>query len=100
MVGASMAFTLRSYQTDDLEKMYELDQACYPRGIAYSRREIRWYLMAPGADCVVAEAESVKAGTPELIGFIVAEAQAPEGHIITLDVAEALAPCMARERHC
>jgi ribosomal protein S18 acetylase RimI-like enzyme len=43
---------------------------------------LRWYLNAPGAICIIAE----DAG--EIVGFILAEAEPPEGHIITLDVAE------------
>ena len=62
--------------------MYQLDQECYPPGIAYSRREMKWYLRLPGADCLVAEQD----GT--LAGFIVSEREADLGHIITLDVAE------------
>ena len=73
---------LRPYNSEDLETMYQLDQECYPPGIAYSRREMKWYLRLPGADCLVAE----QAGA--LAGFIVTEREVDLGHIITLDVAE------------
>src|SRR5690348_3527210 len=84
-----MMFTLRPYQSADFETLYELDQACYPRGIAYSRRTLRWGLTAPGADCLVAEAtgEAEAAAAPKLIGLILIEAEPPGAHIITLDVA-------------
>ena len=59
-----------------------MDRTCYPRGIAYSRRTLRWFLARPGAYCLVAESGE------SLVGFILAEAEGPEGHIITLDVVE------------
>jgi ribosomal-protein-alanine N-acetyltransferase len=74
---------LRPYNSEDVEALYQLDQECYPPGIAYSRREMKWYLRLPGADCLVAEQD----GT--LAGFIVTEREDDLGHIITLDVAEA-----------
>ena len=51
-------FTLRTYDPDDFETLYEIDQLCYEREIAYSRRELRNYLRFPGAECVVAEAQA------------------------------------------
>ena len=73
---------LRPYISEDVEAMFQLDQECYPPGTAYSRREMKWYLRLPGADCLVAEGEGA------LAGFIVTEREADLGHIITLDVAD------------
>jgi len=73
---------LRPYNSEDVEALYQLDQECYPPGIAYSRREMKWYLRLPGADCLVAEQDGA------LAGFIVTEREDDLGHIITLDVAE------------
>jgi ribosomal protein S18 acetylase RimI-like enzyme len=81
----SMPFRLRAYQPADFEALYELDVACYPRGVAYSRRTLRWFLGRPGAICLLAEDG---APTPGLIGFLVAEARSFAAHIITLDVSE------------
>ena len=79
-----MQFKLRNYSPSDLETLYEIDQACYPRGIAYSRRMLRWYLNQRGALCIVAEA---KAKTdPTVLGFIIAHARGEEGYIVTIDV--------------
>ena len=71
-----------THAPEDLEALYQLDQKCYPPGIAYSRREMKWYLRLPGADCLVAEQDAA------LAGFIVTERESDLGHIITLDVAE------------
>jgi ribosomal-protein-alanine N-acetyltransferase len=79
-----MTFTLRAYEPADFETLYALDQECYPRGIAYSRRTLRWFLAQPGADCIVAHAG--KSSSSNLAGFILADARGPEAHIVTIDV--------------
>lgn len=81
-----MEFTLRDYSPSDLETLYQIDQACYPRGIAYSRRMLRWYLGQRGALCIVAQAKNRSAVDAALVGFIIAHARAQEGYIVTIDV--------------
>jgi len=71
---------IRSVQEEDGETLYQIDQACYPRGIAYSRRTLKWFLALPGAECLVAEAEGA------IAGFILTEAAGAQAHIITIDV--------------
>ena len=73
---------IRQYEAKDLGRLYKLDQACFPPGIAYSKWSLRYYLNLPGADCLLAEEGK------ELAGFILAEDNSPLGHIITLDVAQ------------
>src|SRR5580658_4281915 len=82
-----MAFTLREYEPSDFEAIYALDRACYPPGISYSRRTLKWFLALPGADCLVARSSAQH--PTEIAGFIIAEAEGSEAHIITIDVAEA-----------
>ena len=79
-----MQFTLRDYSATDLETLYEIDQACYPRGIAYSRRMLRWYLNQRGALCIVAQSKAK--GDPPVLGFIVAHTFGDKGYIVTIDV--------------
>jgi ribosomal-protein-alanine N-acetyltransferase len=80
------AFTLRPYDAADFETLYTIDRACYPRGIAYSRRTLREYLSNSNADCLVAEVTAVR--RREILGFIIALAEDAEAHIITIDVVE------------
>ncbi len=77
-----MNAALRVYRPEDFEQLYEIDQACYPPGVAYSRRTLRRFLGLRGADCVVAE------GDKKILGFIVSHRRGPEAHIITIDVLE------------
>jgi ribosomal-protein-alanine N-acetyltransferase len=80
----SKTFRLREYLPADLETLYQIDQACYPRGIAYSRRMLRWYLSRRGALCIVAQGTGADEAT--VPGFIIAEAHGAEGYIVTIDV--------------
>lgn len=75
-----MRLTLRAYTSLDFDTLYAIDQACYPSGIAYSKQTLRWFLRLPGAECVVAELEG------KVAGFILAEHEGPNAHLITIDV--------------
>ena len=81
MPGAE--FDIRPYEPADFDILYEIDQVCYPPGIAYSKRMLRWFLRQPGALTLVATQNDGP------IGFIVSECEPPRGHIITLDMLEA-----------
>jgi [ribosomal protein S18]-alanine N-acetyltransferase len=86
--------TLRPYRPDDLERLFEIDRACYPPGIAYSRRMLRSFLEWPGAECIIAEIVASKAAAaeapavPAIAAFIITESDALRGHILTIDVLE------------
>jgi ribosomal-protein-alanine N-acetyltransferase len=60
-----------------------VDQACFPKGIAYGRGELKIYLRSEGSHCLLAEVAG------EVAGFILTERSAEQGHIITLDVLDA-----------
>ena len=74
---------LRAYQPDDFDVLYKLDQSCFPRGIAYSKTTLRFFLALSSAECLLAVEED------DIAGFILCERDGPLAHIITLDVAEA-----------
>jgi ribosomal-protein-alanine N-acetyltransferase len=73
---------LRPYQPADFLTLYEIDQACYEPAIAYSRHDLRSYIQAPGADCLVAECDR------SIAGFLVSESVRGSGYIVTIDVLE------------
>src|ERR1700737_3276512 len=74
---------LRTYQSDDFDVLYKLDQSCFPRGIAYSKTTLRYFLALSSAECLLAVEQD------EVAGFILSELDRPLAHIITLDVAKA-----------
>lgn len=78
-----MPCQVRDYSPADFETLYEIDQACYARGIAYSRAMLRWYLKQRGSFCLVAEGAE-----PESLieGFIIAQGKGEAGYIVTIDV--------------
>ena len=73
---------LRTYQPEDFEALYKLDQSCFPRGIAYSKTTLRYFLALSSAQCLLAVEKNV------IVGFILSERDGALAHIITLDVAE------------
>jgi [ribosomal protein S18]-alanine N-acetyltransferase len=73
---------LRPYLPSDFEALYRMDQACFPKGIAYGRFEMKVYLRAKGSYCLLAESGG------NVAGFILTELAPDEGHVITLDVLE------------
>jgi ribosomal-protein-alanine N-acetyltransferase len=92
------AMQIREWRSGDFEALYELDRACFPAPIAYSRRTLRKFLGLPGAECLIAEAGGLIAGfilthcASELASRrtrtpATAQEQTPRrGHIISLDV--------------
>ena len=79
----SAKISLRPYTPEDFEALYEIDQACYAPGIAYSRPELRAYLRFANADCLIAAIRG------KAVGFCLTAYRETRGHIITIDVLEA-----------
>lgn len=73
---------LRPYQPSDFEALHAIDQLCFPKAIAYGRREMKAYLQAEGSHCILA----VMPGA--IAGFVLTERSRVLAHIITLDVLE------------
>jgi ribosomal-protein-alanine N-acetyltransferase len=72
--------TLRPYQPSDFDALVTIDQSCFPKTIAYGRREMKSYLLAEGSQCIVAQISEA------IAGFILTERSMEFAHIITLDV--------------
>jgi ribosomal protein S18 acetylase RimI-like enzyme len=79
---------VRPYQPSDFEVLVAMDQACFPKTIAYGRREMKSYLQSQGSNCIVAEIGSAVIRRM-IAGFILTERTGKLAHIITLDVLEA-----------
>ena len=78
-----MKVTLRDYRPADFTTLYDIDQACYEPGIAYSRRMLREFLDLPGARCDVACVGG------EIAGFLIVVSEGDRAHLITIDIAGA-----------
>lgn len=75
---------MRDFRPDDFTRLWELDQACFPPGIAYSRVELMHYMRRRGAFTIVAESDG------QIAGFTVGECIRNRGHVITIDVLDSL----------
>lgn len=72
---------LRPFRPSDLDALYEIDRACFPPGISYSRREMARYVRDRNSRTWIAEEGDT------IMGFVIAECEAGrESHIITIDV--------------
>jgi ribosomal protein S18 acetylase RimI-like enzyme len=95
---------LRPARVDDFEKLWSLDQECFPAGISYSRPELAAYIRASQSFTLIAELvapagpgwpvsvrrpkQSPAAAGEGVLGFLIAEmGRRGMGHVITLDVA-------------
>jgi ribosomal-protein-alanine N-acetyltransferase len=78
---------LRPYQPSDFEALLAMDQVCFPKTIAYGRREMKSYLQSEGSSCIVAEIPGPEISRT-IAGFILTERDGELAHIITLDVLE------------
>ncbi len=88
---------LRPYQPSDFDALLAMDQVCFPKTIAYGRREMKSYLQSEGSHCIVAEISGAEIPGPEIsgpkiskmiAGFILTERDGELAHVITLDVLE------------
>ena len=87
---------IRDYRSQDFNPLWQLDQQCFPPGVAYTRFELMSYIRSPGAFTLVAEQRAEGGGEPLRLGFLVAErganprrplaGEGKRGHIITLDI--------------
>ena len=85
--GNFVPFTIRDYRPDDFERLWEIDQVCFPPGISYSRFELGIYVSRRNAFTLIAQASDPNDVDQKILGFLVAEAgRRRVGHIITIDV--------------
>jgi ribosomal-protein-alanine N-acetyltransferase len=99
---AFVGFVLRPYRAADFERLWQIDQRCFPEGIAYTQMELSGFIARRNAITIVAEmtgsdgkgSETQKAQTEvppgSIVGFGVAQPFRKTGRIITLDVLPAV----------
>ena len=84
-----MSFKIRESRREDFDRLWRIDQQCFPPEISYSRLELAVYMRRSGSFTLVAEAIANGDQSPDILGFIVAQMQRRgSGHIITIDVLE------------
>src|SRR5580698_5724220 len=79
----SQTIQLRKYDSDDLEAMFRLDEACFEEPFRFTQTAMRRFAESRKARVVIAESD----GT--LAGFAILHVEGHVGYVVTLDVAEA-----------
>jgi ribosomal-protein-alanine N-acetyltransferase len=76
-----MPALIREYRPADFETLWKIDQACFARGISYTRRELSFYIGRKLGFTLVAELDG------RILGFVVVDHDRQrQGHVITIDV--------------
>jgi [ribosomal protein S18]-alanine N-acetyltransferase len=87
--------TIRDYRAADFNRLWQIDQLCFPPGIAYTQMDLTGFIMTRHAITLVAELQAADAEangeTPTnhaaIAGFVTAHAlRGKSGRILTLDV--------------
>ena len=79
---------LREFRQSDFETLYRIDQACFPPGVSYSRKELAAFIRHPSAATWIAEESN------EIVGFLIADrSEKGAAHIVTIDVVEGRRRC-------
>jgi [ribosomal protein S18]-alanine N-acetyltransferase len=86
---AAVAFRIRDYRSTDFDRLWRIDQLCFPPGIAYTQMELSGFITKRNAITLVGELQHQQPApnTPQIAGFVVAHpVRAKYGRILTLDV--------------
>jgi ribosomal-protein-alanine N-acetyltransferase len=96
---AGLAFSIRAYRAADFDRLWQIDQRCFPPGISYTQMELSGFVTKRNAITLVAEfqpeeakpdgAAASAAGNPadRIAGFVVAHPiRRKFGRILTLDI--------------
>jgi [ribosomal protein S18]-alanine N-acetyltransferase len=95
---ADVQFSVREYRASDFDRLWQIDQLCFPCGIAYTQMELTGFIGKRKAITLVAEATADTNGQrgqgadtatrhSVIAGFVVAvPIRGQVGHIVTLDI--------------
>ena len=98
---ADVQFTIRDYRAADFDRLWQIDQLCFPDGIAYTQMELSGFIMTRNAITLVAEMQAANTGEADqadqgtdaptkggrIAGFAVAHSiRGRIGRILTLDI--------------
>ncbi len=55
---ADVRFTIRDYRAADFDRLWQIDQLCFPEGIAYTQMDLTGFIMKRNAITLVAEVQA------------------------------------------
>jgi len=94
---AEVKFAIREYRARDFDRLWQIDQTCFPAGVAYTQMELMGFIARRKAVTLVAEEQAPDASRERIgdsslacshiVGFVVAlPLRGRVGHVVTLDV--------------
>jgi len=82
----SVDFVIRNYRAGDFDRLWKIDQICFPYGIAYTQMDLTGFITRRKAITLVAEYPAGSEFAGEIAGFAVAQPIHNIGRILTLDI--------------
>jgi len=82
----SVDFVIRDYRAADFDRLWRIDQLCFPPGIAYTQMDLTGFITRRKAITLVAELPSGGEFAGGIAGFAVAQPIRKIGRILTLDI--------------
>ncbi len=96
---AGLAFHVRDYRSTDFDRLWQIDQRCFPSGISYTQMELSGFITKRNAITLVGEFQPEEAkhdgaaasaegnSADRIAGFVVAHPiRRKYGRILTLDI--------------
>jgi ribosomal-protein-alanine N-acetyltransferase len=81
----SVDFVTRDYRASDFNRLWQIDQMCFPPGIAYTQMDLTGFITRRKAITLVAEFAEGHELAGVIAGFAVAQPIRKIGRILTLD---------------
>ena len=79
-------FVIRDYRPADFDRLWRIDQICFPAGIAYTQMDLTGFVTRRKAITLVAEFAAGTEFAGHISGFAVAQPVRNIGRIMTLDI--------------
>ena len=74
---------LRSYRSSDLETLYQIDEACFPPTVSYSRQELSEFIIDQKSETWIAEEDGVQIDAKFTDSYLSIDAKVGEGREIS-----------------
>lgn len=82
----SVEFVIRDYRAADFDRLWRIDQMCFPPGIAYTQMDLTGFITRRKAITLVAEFAEGSEFAGSIAGFALVQPIRKIGRILTLDI--------------